>query len=365
MRTTLVLAVALSLSFVSACGGESEVSEPETAAVPAPAPGTSAPAAQPTAGGPQGVAVTVNGEPITEAELAGRVWAVVQQQTGGRQLPPQQLEQFGRMYGPQVLEVMIGEKLLSEDIADAEFTVSDEVVRAHLDRNVHAMLFREGITPEEFAERLQLGGDMSLEEYMGQQAANEDFRRMVLFSEYILQTYPEDVAVTDEAIAERYAEDLDSIFTRPPAVRASHILVGTEGQADPAAAQAKAAEIAAAAKAEDADFGALAMEHSTCPSAPRGGDLGFFPRTGMMAEPFAAAAFELEVGELSDVVETQFGYHVIKVTDRRDEKVFELAEVEDVIRNGMREELMVEVRERHLAMLRDKADIRFPEPTGM
>ena len=90
-------------------------------------------------------------------------------------------------------------------------------------------------------------------------------------------------------------------------VRASHILVQTEEEAKDLLAKIK----------EGADFGELAKEHSLCPSKRDGGDLSFFGR-GMMVKPFEDAAFELEVGQVSEPVETQFGWHLIKLTDKKD-----------------------------------------------
>jgi len=90
-------------------------------------------------------------------------------------------------------------------------------------------------------------------------------------------------------------------------VRASHILVKTEEEAK---------ELLA--KLEDgADFGELAQEYSLCPSKRDGGDLRFFGK-GMMVKPFEDAAFALEVGQVSEPVETQFGWHLIKLTDKQD-----------------------------------------------
>ena len=86
-------------------------------------------------------------------------------------------------------------------------------------------------------------------------------------------------------------------------VRVSHILVPTLAEATALQAQIK----------EGADFAALATAHSKCPSGQRGGDLGMFGR-GRMVPEFDKASFELQVGELSEPVQTQFGYHLLKRT---------------------------------------------------
>ena len=87
-------------------------------------------------------------------------------------------------------------------------------------------------------------------------------------------------------------------------IRASHILVKTEEEAKKLLEEIK----------KGADFAKLASEHSMCPSGRDGGDLRFFGR-GMMVKPFEDAAFALKKGEVSEPVETQFGWHLIKLTD--------------------------------------------------
>ncbi len=90
----------------------------------------------------------------------------------------------------------------------------------------------------------------------------------------------------------------------PSQVKASHILVNTEEEAKNVYEEIKNGK----------DFAQAAMEYSSCPSGMRGGDLGFFPK-GVMVKPFEDAAFSLPVGELSQPVQTQFGWHLILVTD--------------------------------------------------
>jgi peptidyl-prolyl cis-trans isomerase C len=79
-------------------------------------------------------------------------------------------------------------------------------------------------------------------------------------------------------------------------------------------------------------FAAYAKEHSTCPSKKDGGDLNFFPRVGAMVEPFAKAAFDLKVGDMSDVVATEFGYHLILVTAKNPGKQPTFEQAKEAVR---------------------------------
>jgi peptidyl-prolyl cis-trans isomerase D len=114
---------------------------------------------------------------------------------------------------------------------------------------------------------------------------------------------------------ERFYNEHVGTYTTPEQVRASHILLKTDGKND-ADVKAKAESVLKEVKA-GGDFAALAKKYSEDDSnAPQGGDLDYFPR-GRMVPEFDAAAFNLKPGETSDLVKTQFGYHIIKVTDRK------------------------------------------------
>lgn len=116
-----------------------------------------------------------------------------------------------------------------------------------------------------------------------------------------------DTAVTDEALRARYQAFLDSTPATAE-VHARHILLKTEAEAKAVIADIKAGK----------DFAGEAKAKSVGPSAPTGGDLGFFTQDKMV-KPFADAAFAMQPGEVSSVpVETQFGWHVIKVEERRE-----------------------------------------------
>ena len=135
------------------------------------------------------------------------------------------------------------------------------------------------------------------------------YREFVL--NYSINQLFKTVNVTEEDALTYYNENKDQF--KEPTIRASHILVATEEEANDVV---KALE-------EGASFEALAAEKSSCPSSARGGDLGEFGR-GQMVPEFEQAAFALEVGQVSGVVPTQFGFHIIKLTDKQDTVAFDV-----------------------------------------
>jgi len=149
--------------------------------------------------------------------------------------------------------------------------------------------------------------------------------------------------VTEEAIAQVY-EDTIGNAEGPEEVRASHILVKTEEEGVSIVKEL----------ADGGDFAALARKHSIGPTGPSGGDLGYFTADAMVG-PFAAAAFALEIGAVGpDPVKTQFGWHVIKVVDKRRKPPANLAES----RARIEELLTREFITAHMAELRANAEIQ-------
>ncbi|MBI5562690.1 MAG: SurA N-terminal domain-containing protein [Deltaproteobacteria bacterium] len=158
----------------------------------------------------------------------------------------------------------------------------------------------------------------------------EPLRVNAFWAKADISAFEKKVSVTDAEIKEYYGKNQRQ-FERPASVAARHILI----KPDPKTKDPKAAKEAAKAKAEEilkkikagADFAALAKKNSgDTASAVKGGDLGWFPR-GMMVKPFEEAAFSLRKGEVSGVVESDFGFHVIKVYDRKEAETAPLAEV--------------------------------------
>ncbi len=156
---------------------------------------------------------------------------------------------------------------------------------------------------------------------------------------------------TDAEMQAFYREHVEDRFTDPDEVHARHILIRVDPGADDAAkskARAEAEDVLKQVRA-GGDFAALAKEHSKDPgSAAKGGDLGFFPR-GRMVPAFDAAAFALEPGQVSDVVETPFGFHIIKVEEKKPGGVRPF----DAVREQIEKELTAE---RAIDMARKQGD---------
>jgi peptidyl-prolyl cis-trans isomerase C len=169
-------------------------------------------------------------------------------------------------------------------------------------------------------------------------------------------------AVTAEEVDQFYAGH-PAEFQRGERVRAQHILIRVDGGGDPAArerAREQAAAILAPVKG-GGDFDALARQHSQDPgSAPTGGDLGYFER-GQMVGPFEDAAFALAPSQTSELVESQFGYHIIKMVDRQPGGTIPLVDVRPQIEEFLREERRAERTDAFIESLkaRSRVDIYF------
>lgn len=169
----------------------------------------------------------------------------------------------------------------------------------------------------------------------------------LLFDEY-LEVAAKKV-VTDDAMKALYSDTVKSLKPEQE-IRARHILVETEDQAKAVVKRLKAGE----------DFAKVATEVSKDPgSGQQGGDLGFFTKERMVPE-FSTAAFALEIGKVSEPVKSQFGFHIIKVEEKREKPIPTFDEVKDQIAEFM----MNKSRQDILKALRAAAKIERPEPVA-
>jgi peptidyl-prolyl cis-trans isomerase C len=185
----------------------------------------------------------------------------------------------------------------------------------------------------------------------------------------ILRTYFEHVKesappITD-ADVQKYFDDHPQDFGPTPEVHARHLLVRADETAPDsvkAEARRKTEEALTRAKAGES-FETLAKEYSQDPgSAEQGGDLGWFG-PGRMVAPFDSASFALEPGQLSGVVQTQFGYHVIKVEEKRSSPGKNFDDVKDRIRQVLAQEQSQTQFKTTLSGLKEKAKLKIEPPS--
>lgn len=176
-----------------------------------------------------------------------------------------------------------------------------------------------------------------------------------IFIRYNEQVIKPDTSMTDEELLQIYQREQPGTE-----IRARHILLRVAPDATPAQRDsilAAARDLRAQAVA-GANFAKLAEEHSQDPgSARQGGDLGFFSR-GQMVAPFDEAAFALGIGEISDVVETPFGYHIIKLEERKGPT---LAEIKDTFREQARANKAMRATQDYIKRLTDSLEIKVQE----
>ena len=159
----------------------------------------------------------------------------------------------------------------------------------------------------------------------------EDIKKGVYINAYLDKFVFKNIAVSEEEKQQEFEKNKDKLNV-PETVKASHILIKfKEGASDEDKKNAKEKIEAVRQKAlAGEDFVSLARENSEDSSAANGGDLGFFKR-GEMVKPFEDAAFGLEKDQISPVVETQFGYHIIKVVDKKPARILSYEEVKEDI----------------------------------
>jgi parvulin-like peptidyl-prolyl isomerase len=169
----------------------------------------------------------------------------------------------------------------------------------------------------------------------------EDFKKLTLVSELFEKEIMSKAKVSDQEVKEYYEKHKQD-FAPTTQIRASHILVKTEDEAKKVLERLKKGEkFADIAKAVSIDSG----------SAKNGGDLGFFSK-GQMVPEFEKAAASLNVGEISVPVKTQFGYHIIKVTDKKKGAVIEFDKIKDMISQRLSGEKQKEAFDQYLAELK-------------
>jgi peptidyl-prolyl cis-trans isomerase C len=288
---------------------------------------------------PGDVVLTVNEEPVYSWEIA-LLMPQVQQEMARQGMQPDQ-----EMVVRASMQRVVDSKLLAQEARRQELKPNEQRVKETL-----AQI------------ETQAGGREKLDEALSQRGMTYQMLETSVIESDLVRVFIESkidptISVTPENV-ETYYNENPQMFQQPEQVHARHILTKTGPDAtevNKAAAQAKAVAARKRALAGE-DFATLAIELSEGPSAPQGGDLGFFAREQMVA-PFADAAFALDVGQISEVVETQFGYHVIKVEEKRPASTMTLEQVRQPLEQMLRQNQGAEATNEVIEKLAEAATI--------
>ncbi len=195
------------------------------------------------------------------------------------------------------------------------------------------------IDPQDFKNQVNVDED-AVRDYFDKHRENYRLadKRNILYVRFVPRDYLAEVEVTDQEIEEFYQLHQDN-YREPKKVHARHILFRISEKAKTAEIQEildRAKKVLNLARKGD-NFAELARKYSEDSTAAKGGDLGYF-KSGDMVKPFADSAFSLKKGEISDLVRTRFGIHIIKVEDIKEESVKPLAAVKETVRQSLKEE---------------------------
>ncbi len=289
------------------------------------------------------VAARVNGVEITVEEYEQMVSSNIERYEAESQasFPEDQRSMLER----RVLDGLITRATLEAETQRLGITVASDEIDAILSQ------FR-GQFPDEDTFRNVLQQQGYTEERF-----EAELRRQMAIEQLFEQEVFAAITVDEQELQDFYEENT-MYFEQPEQVSARHIILTTQGASDDAARSAIRQEIEGLRRriAGGEDFAEVAREHSQDGSAARGGSLGTFGR-GQMVPAFEEVAFSLPVGELSPVVETQFGYHLVEVTERIPARTIPYPEVRGQIEDFLLEDVRNRAAEDYVEDLRSRANV--------
>lgn len=288
--------------------------------------------------------ITIDGQPLPEEAIEFEYRRLLQFYS--QHMPAEQLKAETDNLRAKAVEQAIGAKLLIDEATRLDI----QVPAPRVDERINQMIEQVG-GREIFDQRLKENGftEAALRENIAQGC------KVDLLIEKLCEGLNDP---TDAEMREHYEANRQS-YVQPERASAQHILIrpASDSDADRATAESRIEGIRKEIET-GAAFADLAAAHSECPSGKQnGGSLGWFGR-GMMVPEFDEAVFSMNVGELSDIVETQFGYHLIFKTGEDEGGEASYEESESKIRDLMRHDQRGRCIAAHVAELREKADIQ-------
>jgi peptidyl-prolyl cis-trans isomerase C len=295
---------------------------------------------QPAGGSGADVAATVNGVPITTLELNRSFQAHVQ-------VPYSTVQEDPRAKGVlrQILDNLIDRELLLQRAKSLKMAVPAQQVETQIQQ------LQKRFPSQEAFEQTLSAQNLTMD------AVKKDVESQLLRQRLVQQEVLDKVNVNAGDVQTFYDKNKDK-YVEAEQVRARHILIRVPSEASPAD------DAKLKAKADDAlkrvkqgeNFAALATELSDDGSKENGGDLGFFPR-GRMVPAFEEVAFTLQPGQTSEVVRTQFGYHIIKIEERKTGRALAFDEAKAQVKDDLTQQQTYDRYQQYMAGLRSKAKV--------
>lgn len=289
-------------------------------------------------------AAVVNGAAIMKDEVDGEVLLLQRSiLAAGKPLDCEQIAAIQK----EVIESMIRREILYQESRKAGVRADRDTVNKELDA-----VKKQFPSDADYVNELK-------RKNLNEETLRERLEKNLAVQQYVDKQFTSAVTVTDSDIISYYQGNM-GLFTQPLQVRASHILIKTEPGWDESRkkdARRKADEILKDLK-KGKDFASIAKEQSDGPTKMNGGDLGYL-RTGQLEKQLETVVFDLKSGEMSDVVETDYGFHLFKVTDKKPATVLPFENVKEKIREFLRDEKAKQEAYLHAKKLREKAAVEI------
>ncbi|MEA2014555.1 MAG: peptidylprolyl isomerase [Thermodesulfobacteriota bacterium] len=290
---------------------------------------------------PEGAIAAVNGEVITQEDLDRELSMVRQQFAGMDQATAEQLAKIK----DDLMESLISSKVLYQESQKKKIEIDSAMIDERFVK-----------VKKQFSK----GGDfeeMLLEMGLTEDTLKVQLRRGMAIQKLIEQDVISKFEISEKDAKDYYDEHMDH-FKQPEKIRASHILIKVEPGSDESVKAEALKKIKKIQKelGKGGKFEELAKKYSDCPSGAKGGDLGYFGK-GQMVKPFEDAVFSLKPGEISDIIETDFGYHLIEAGDKKAEALTEYKDVKGKLTQYLKQLKTKEEMPKYIEGLKEKAKI--------
>jgi len=288
---------------------------------------------------PQFTTAIVNGKAITRAAFDAEMDRVKQKFQGMNKNNPTEMKGIQS----EILEILIGGELLYQASISKGIEVSSSEVNDEFEKVKNK--FKQKETDKTAFTK-------------------EDIKRKMSIEKFIIKEFSDPNVISDAESKKYYNDNLDD-FTKPEQVMTSHILIRISPDASPKKLESAKNTLLEVKKkiTAGADFAAMAKHYSQDSTAKSGGALGYIMR-GQIVEPFEKAAFALNKNEVSDIVQTKYGFHLIKVLDKKPMIITSYEEVADKLKAYLKQQKVQKLVDSFIKEQRKKADIEIFLPKG-